>query len=192
MRPRIHRDRSATHRKVNVRFLSATNRDVRTMVNDGTFREDLYFRLAVIPIQIPPLRDRAEDLPMLMKSFTPPGTVLGPDVLDEVARRPWRGNVRELRNFVERVVALGSREALSIPSTEASSADPAAADASWTLLLGALDRPLRETRTIWLDAMERAYVHHLLERHGGNVARAAEAAGVDRTHLYRLIRKHER
>ena len=188
----IRRIGENTHRRVNVRILSATNRDVRTMVNEGTFREDLYFRLAVIPIQIPPLRERIEDLPMLMKSFTPPGTVLGPEVFDEATRRPWRGNVRELRNFVERVVALGSHEALSMPAGGPSPSDPITLDPSWKSLTGALDRPLRETRTIWLDVMERAYVHHLLERHGGNVARAAEAANIDRTHLYRLIRKHER
>jgi DNA-binding NtrC family response regulator len=175
-----------------VRILSATNRDVRTMVNEGTFREDLYFRLAVIPIQIPPLRDRTEDLPMLMKSFTPAGTILGPEVLDEVTRRPWRGNVRELRNFVERVVALGSREALSMPAAGTPQPEAGTVDPTWMSLVAALDRPLRETRVVWLDAMERAYVHHLLERHGGNVARAAEEADIDRTHLYRLIRKHER
>lgn len=188
----IRRIGENTHRKVNVRILSATNRDVRTMVNEGTFREDLYFRLAVIPIQIPPLRDRTDDLPMLMKSFTPAGTILGPEVLDEVTKRPWRGNVRELRNFVERVVALGSREALSMPAVGTPQPEAGTVDPSWTSLVGALDRPLRETRAIWLDAMERAYVRHLLERHGGNVARAAEEADIDRTHLYRLIRKHER
>jgi two-component system response regulator GlrR len=191
----IRRIGENTHRKVGVRFLSATNRDLRTMVNEGTFREDLYFRLAVLPIQIPPLRERAEDLPILMDSFLPPGTVLGPELEDEVARRPWRGNVRELRNFVERVVAVGSHEALSMPATGTASSgavQDAASDASWGALVGALDRPLRETRAIWLDAMERAYVHHLLERHGGNVARAAESAEIDRTHFYRLIRKHER
>jgi two-component system, NtrC family, response regulator GlrR len=189
----IRRIGETAHRKADVRFLSATHRDVRTMVNEGTFREDLYFRLAVIPILVPPLRERSEDLAMLMQSFAPAGTVLEPELLDEASRRPWRGNVRELRNFVERVVALGSREALSIREGAASAPPaPVAADASWQSLQSALDRPLRETRTVWLDAMERAYVHRLLERNGGNVARAAEAAGIDRTHFYRLIRKHER
>ncbi|HEY6463031.1 MAG TPA: sigma 54-interacting transcriptional regulator, partial [Polyangiaceae bacterium] len=179
------------HRKVDVRFLSATNRDLRTMVNEGTFREDLFFRLAVIPIEVPPLRARLDDLPLLMRSFAPPGTTFDPGVLDEVSRRPWRGNVRELRNFVERVVALGSHQALSLPPGSAPRAS-GETDLSWSALTQALDLPLRDARSTWLDAMERSYVHRLLERHGGNVARAAEAAGVDRTHLYRMIRKHER
>jgi transcriptional regulator with GAF, ATPase, and Fis domain len=187
----IRRVGETAFRKINVRFLSATNRDLRTMVNEGAFREDLYFRLAVIPVLIPPLRERALDVPMLMQGFAAHGTTFGPELLDEVARRPWRGNVRELRNFVERVVALGSHEALSMPSVDAAR-PPSPTQPGWDELVSALDRPLRETRTIWLDAMERAYVHHLLERHQGNVARAAEAAGIDRTHFYRLIRKHER
>jgi transcriptional regulator with GAF, ATPase, and Fis domain len=190
----IRRVGETAYRKVNVRFVSATNRDVRTMVNEGAFREDLYFRLAVLPVLIPPLREHLEDVPLLMKSFVPPGTPLGPDVMGDAARRPWRGNVRELRNFVERVVALGDREALSLQSP----ATPAVTDASapWSRvcdsLSAALDRPIREARSTWLDAMEQAYVARLLQRHGGNVALAAEAAGIDRTHIYRLIRKHER
>ncbi len=190
----IRRIGENTHRKIDVRFLSATNRDLRTMVNEGTFREDLYFRLGVLPILVPPLRERSEDLALLMPSFAPVGTVLGPELLDEAAKRAWRGNVRELRNFVERVVALGSHEALSMRAAEASYSDLVGGgeDPQWKTLQSALDRPLQETRTIWLDVLERSYVARLLERHGGNVARAAEAADIDRTHLYRLIRKHER
>jgi transcriptional regulator with GAF, ATPase, and Fis domain len=188
----VHRIGETGHRKVNVRFLSATNRDLRTMVNEGTYREDLYFRLAVIPVLIPPLRERAEDLLMLLKSFAPSDTVLGPELLDEATRRPWRGNVRELRNFVERVVALGSREAISMPPAGAPPSEAVDDELSLKSLRTSLERPLRETRATWLDAMERAYVRRLLQRHGGNVARAAEAADIDRTHLYRLIRKHER
>jgi transcriptional regulator with GAF, ATPase, and Fis domain len=191
----IRRVGETAYRKVNVRFVSATNRDVRTMVNEGTFREDLYFRLAVIPILVPPLREHLEDVPLLMRSFAPPGVPLGAQVMDDAAKRPWRGNVRELRNFVERVVALGDHEALSmLAPAEAAVSDPGAA--SWghvcDSLSSALDRPLREARSIWLDAMEQVYVARLLQRHGGNVPLAAEAAGIDRTHIYRLIRKHER
>jgi transcriptional regulator with GAF, ATPase, and Fis domain len=188
----IRRVGENTHRKIDVRFVSATNRDLRTMVNEGTFREDLYFRLAVIPIRVPPLRERSEDLAMLMTSFAPAGTVLGPEILDEASRRTWPGNVRELRNFVERVVALGSREALAMTTAGVGAAPTSHGDPPWKSLELALDRPLQEARGVWLDAMERAYVRRLLERHGGNVARAAQAADVDRTHLYRLIRKHER
>jgi two-component system, NtrC family, response regulator GlrR len=113
----IRRIGETGHRKVNVRFVSATNRDVRTMVNDGTFREDVYFRLAVIPVVIPPLRERLEDIPLLIASFVPAGTSLDPGLLHEAMRRTWPGNVRELRNFIERVAALGVHEALAMHPT---------------------------------------------------------------------------
>jgi two-component system response regulator GlrR len=189
----IRRIGETNHRKVNVRFVSATHRDVRTMVNEGTFREDIYFRLAVLPISVPPLRQHLEDVPLLMKSFIPPGTTLSAELLDEITRRSWRGNVRELRNFVERVAALGVNEALEMhPTGNASHVGASPGDRPWETLSATLDRPLREARTFWLDSMEQVYVRRLLERHGGNVARAAEAAGVNRTHMYRLVRKHER
>jgi two-component system, NtrC family, response regulator GlrR len=186
----IRRVGETAPRPVNVRILSATHRDIRTMVNEGTFREDLYFRLAVLPVTVPPLRERREDIPLLMQSFAPAGTVLEQTMIDEALGWPWRGNVRELRNFVERVVAFGAREALLIPS--GSSPPVVTHEPPLEIPPSTLDRPLREARATWLDTMERAYLRRLLERHEGNVTRAAEMAGIDRTHLHRLIRKHER
>jgi two-component system, NtrC family, response regulator GlrR len=187
----IRRLGETQQRKVDLRFISATHRDLRRMVNEGTFREDLYFRLAVLPLMVPPLRDRREDIPLLMASFAPASTELEPAVLDEATRRPWRGNVRELRNFVERVVALGSDEALDT-HMDGRTGQHAGANKSLEGLWAALDLPIRETRAVWMDEMERAYVTRLLEQHGGNVTRAAEAAGIARTHLHRLVRKYGR
>src|SRR5699024_5738451 len=92
-----------THRSIDVRVLSATHRDLRRMVNTGAFREDLYFRLAVLPVGVPPLRERLEDIPLLVQTFMPKGAEpVGQRLLMELTHRPWLGNVRELRNFVER------------------------------------------------------------------------------------------
>ncbi len=84
------------------------------MVNDGMFREDLYFRLAVLKVQVPPLRERPEDVPALAAHFLPAGASLPPEVTRAIERRPWRGNVRELRNFVERLLAFGPEHALGL------------------------------------------------------------------------------
>jgi transcriptional regulator with GAF, ATPase, and Fis domain len=184
----IRRIGETAHRKIDLRIISATHRDVRAMVNDGTFREDLYFRLAVIPVTIPPLRDRPEDLLLLIRRFAPPSANIA-ELVAESLKRPWRGNVRALRNFVERAVALGTEEAISMQTTGELAAASPTEDVD-DVLLASLELPLREARVTWMDALERAYVRRLMDRHGGAVARAAEAAGVDRTHLYRLIRKH--
>jgi two-component system, NtrC family, response regulator GlrR len=188
----VRRIGETTHRNVNVRFISATHRDLRTMINEGTFREDLYFRLGVIPIVVPPLRERTDDVELLIASFAPPGSAaaLGPEVVAEAAQRSWPGNVRELRNFVERVIALGAHEAISLsaPGEDLGRA----AGGPWKSLEESHALPLREARAAWLDILERDYLRRLLARHDNNVPRAAQAAGIDRTHLYRLIRKHER
>ena len=176
-------------RPVDVRFLSATHRDLRTMVNVGAFREDLYFRLAVLPVTVPPLRERPGDIALLARSFLPAASqgLLTAALVAEMEARPWLGNVRELRNFVDRLTALGAREALD--GTSAGVAAPAATGrpllpADWLTL------PLRDLRERCTAQMEQEYVRALLERHGRNVSAAAQAAGVDRTYLHRLLRKY--
>ena len=173
------------HRRVDVRLIAATHRDLRRMVNAGAFREDLYFRIAVLPLVLPPLRARPADVPLLYRHFLGGREPREAVSERELAEMPWLGNVRELRNFVERVCAFGTRDALARERREA----PALREASEGAPVS-FDQPFKEFRERWIDHGEREYVERLLERHGRNVAAAAEAAGLDRTYVYRLIHKH--
>ncbi len=185
-------------RKVDIRIVSATHRDLLAMVNAGTFREDLYFRLASVPVNVPPLRDRLEDVPLLARRFLPPGHdgVLPADLTTELTTRRWSGNVRELRNFVERAVALGVGEALALHRADERSSEPkqaASSDASLPpnpFATIPLDQLYKDFREQWMDHGERVYLEKILAAHGGNVASAAQRAGLDRTHVYRLLRKY--
>jgi len=190
----VRRVGESHQRRVDFRVVAATHRDLPRMVACGAFREDLYFRLAVLPVRVPSLRERAEDIPRLLERFlgAAPAALLGADVTAALARQPWLGNVRELRSFVERVQALGPAAALALAradtdrpvSTELPrQAAPAPADASE---LGSF----KDHRERCVDRGEAEYVRAILARHGGNVTEAARAADINRSHLYRLIRKH--
>jgi len=198
-----------THRNVDVRFLSATHRDLLTMVNANEFREDLYFRLAVLPVHVPALRLRNEDIEPLVTHFLRSSG--GPshvpaELMRELLTRPWRGNVRELRNFVDRARALGATEALAMssqrdiiaaPEVSAASSAPSATSSNpppTTMSLTdarMFEQAYKDFRETWIDSGEKEYVRRLLLRHDRNVAAAAREAEVDRTYIYRLIRKHE-
>jgi transcriptional regulator with GAF, ATPase, and Fis domain len=190
-------------RPVDVRIVSATHRDLPAMVSEGAFREDLYFRLASVPVSVPPLRERIEDVELLAQRFLPRtgAGVLPADVATELGSRRWPGNVRELRNFIERAVALGVGEALALqhdgparamaPSAAEQHTDSRALPPNPFGLI-ALDQIYKDFREQWMDHGERVYLDALLATHGGNVALAAERAGLDRTHVYRLLRKHRR
>ena len=203
----VRRVGDSARRTVDVRFLSATHRDLLTMVNAGEFREDLYFRLSVIPVHVPALRDRKEDIELLVAHFLRAAGGLEQipaELARELTSRPWRGNVRELRNFVERARALGATAALAMTShraTAPSSGPPpperslpepplqrAAPDAADVRIFSQTFKDFREQ---WVDSGEKEYIRRLLLRHDRNVAAAAREAGVDRTYIYRLIRKHE-
>ena len=172
-------------RPVDVRIVSATHRDLRSMVNLGTFREDLYFRLAVLPLVVPPLRERLDDVPLLAQSFLPASETLSSDLARQLALQPWSGNVRELRNAVARVRVLGAAEAFGAPAARPGPGkeEPFPAVDSF--------EPFHEIRARWLDHLEREYVKKLLVVHRGNVSAAGKAAGLDRTYIYRLMRKHD-
>jgi transcriptional regulator with GAF, ATPase, and Fis domain len=183
----VRRVGESTHRKVDVRIMASTHRDLRTMVNSGAFREDLYFRLAVVPVLVPPLRERTEDIDLLVRRFVGQGhpSLLDSRLIAELTSRSWPGNVRELRNFVERYAALGADEALSSALPRGNGAQANAGLPAVTL-----DHPFKRLREHWVNHLEREYVTLLLERHGRNVSVAATAAGLDRTYLHRLMRKH--
>jgi two-component system response regulator GlrR len=184
------------HRPVDVRFISATHRDLPAMVASGEFREDLYFRLGVIPVVVPPLRDRLDDIEVLTNHFRKGLAPLSRLLIERLARRRWAGNVRELRNFVDRLDALGADDALEPESCD----DPSPGEptprrryqTAPSLELSAVEAlgPYRDFRELWLGRIERHYVAKMLERHGGNVAATAREADLDRTYLHRLIRKH--
>jgi transcriptional regulator with GAF, ATPase, and Fis domain len=172
--------------KVDVRIVAATNRNLAQAVNDGTFREDLYYRLAVVEVVVPPLRARREDVLLLARHFHK--VFAGSEVAFPMAMVPaltarsWPGNVRELRNFVERSVATRWASEVAPDAASAESDVPPGLAA-----LVALDLPLAEARDAWVKRFESIYVRALLKRSGGNVTRAAEAAGVNRRWLQRLM-----
>ncbi len=187
---------TSTH-KVDVRVIAATNRDLRAEVNAGRFRPDLYFRLAVVKILMPPLRARPEDLPDLVSALLERlgadaealARLRSPEFLATLAHGAWPGNVRELRNFLERCVVY--QEALPLGDEgEASAgvvADPGAADAAAAVTA---ERALAGARQQAVDAFERAYLVALMEKHEGKMIKAAKAAGIGRVYLYKLLQRH--
>ena len=190
--------------KVDVRVLAATNKTLEEEVAAGRFREDLYYRLAVVPIHLPPLRARKEDVPLLAAHFAAryaaenglPARELQPAVLERLARHDWPGNIRELRNVVERVLIMGSAELASALGLAGGSGRGAAPGGGLGLAKGEkellaavaerlLGRPLKETRI----GFERAMVEAALARHDGNVTRAAADLGLERTNLHKKIKQ---
>jgi DNA-binding NtrC family response regulator len=169
--------------RVDVRFIAATNRDLAFEVRSGRFRGDLYHRLAVMHVRIPPLRERKEDIPDLCTQLLAgTGSVVAPRALDVLTAYDWPGNVRELRNVLERAVALAppgrsvEPEALGLALTSTAAKDSAHYHAARRLLL---------------DNWERAYVTQVIEMAGGNLSLAARRCGLGRAHLRRLLNKHD-
>jgi len=167
-------------------------------VNEGRFREDLFYRLSVVPIELPPLRRRREDIPLLARSFIE--SLNGPGAVNEVAdfdramdvlkRHEWPGNVRELRNLVELAfygpkrpvdlssfLSLGQFQRAGRPSPEQEVSVSA-------------DRPFKDVKSELISGFEKSYIQDLLARNGYNVSKSAREAGIERAYLQRLIRKY--
>jgi transcriptional regulator with GAF, ATPase, and Fis domain len=186
-------------RTVDVRIIAATNRSLASSINDGSFREDLYYRLAVVEVRLPPLRARRDDIPVLaahfFRTFGGFGGVGGAggdgalpaEFVAGLVGRGWPGNVRELRNYIERSVSLGTiapRPAAPVAASPAA-AGPVPADSIERFV--ALHLPLKEARRAWTESFELVYVRAMLKLVGGNVTRAAERAGVSRRFLQRMV-----
>jgi DNA-binding NtrC family response regulator len=170
-------------RKVDVRVIAATHQDLARLCNQRLFREDLYFRVSVISLRIPPLRERLEDLPLLIRAVLEEegaGQTLELDepLLEALRARHWAGNVRELRNVVNRALILGASSV-----AENSSAGLAPVDVTG-------EEPFKVAKARAVEDFEKTYLRSLLERHRGNVAKAARAADVDPAWIFRLVKRH--
>jgi DNA-binding NtrC family response regulator len=171
--------------RVAARVIAATNLPLEQVVADGRFRQDLYYRLSVIVIRVPPLRDRRADIPLLIGSFLEDACaragqkkMLSTDALDALLRHTWPGNVRELRNTIERLVVSSHGSLIkAFELTDTVTAAPAVPP----------DQPFSDLPT--LDDLERRYLLHVLEAANGNRTRAAEILGVDRRTLYRMAER---
>ncbi|MCA9112272.1 MAG: sigma-54-dependent Fis family transcriptional regulator, partial [Planctomycetaceae bacterium] len=177
--------------RIDTRYICATNRDLQEEVNAGRFRQDLFYRLGVIHMELPPLRDRGDDVILLASAFLKTLqrgnsriTGLSDEVIDCFRRYRWPGNIRELRNVIERSVALSRTE---------------------TVQLSDLPRPMREaeestsrpvsvlaeiSREEALDNADQSYLTALLEKHKGNISQAARQAGLSRQGMHKLLSRH--
>ncbi len=181
----IKRLGSNAARPIDVRIVAATNRDLREEVNRGSFRADLYFRLAVVPVLIPPLRERPEDIVPIARALllslgqdlARTERFLSSEIVDHLRAARWPGNVRELRNYLERALLVAD-DSLFVGES-----------GSHTQLAGAA-LSYSAAKDAMLARFERDYVQQLLDTHRGKVAVAANAAGLTREHVYRLLRKH--
>jgi putative PEP-CTERM system response regulator len=180
---------------VDVRVISATNRDLEEVVKRAEFREDLFYRLNVISIPLPPLRERKGDVPLiahhyLRKYVASSGkriTGIAPETLALLESHRWPGNVRELQNVIERAVVLAEHEGLlpeDLPEhIRVREAGAVAAESR-------PDLPMKRAKDEWTRTFEKEYLRSLLRRHQGNISQAARAAGVDRKTIHRLLKKH--
>jgi transcriptional regulator with GAF, ATPase, and Fis domain len=190
-------------RKVDVRVIAATNRQLEREVNQGRFREDLFFRLSVVTVRVPPLRERKDDIRLLVDAFLHAFGAMDkrhlfpPEVIDVMLRHDWPGNVRELRNFIERRVVFDTSDlgldgdgltpsgrslfppAARVPAVEV----PASAGPD-------IEKPFRVAKDGVIETFERGYLTALLEWAEGNVSRAARKAKIDRMYLHRLLQHY--
>ena len=177
---------SNTPIKVDVRVISATNKPLGSLIDSGDFRADLFYRLNVIPFQLPPLRDRLEDVPALVEHFNKKFStsygkklkIFSTDAIDALQNYAWLGNVRELRNTIERVVIMSDSENVGVSDLPKFNEVGDAPASSYRF------QSFKDAT----DAYQREYIVHKLNEFGGNVTKAAESMGVDRTHLHRKMK----
>jgi transcriptional regulator with PAS, ATPase and Fis domain len=161
------------------RVICATNRDLKTMVKSGTFREDLFYRLNVVNIAIPPLRERVDDIPMLVNHFirkyctsmSRDLITIEPAALKQLEKFEFPGNVRELENMIERAIVIGNGKEIRLKDLP-------------------LGREVRDSTVESLEELEKKHIEQILDKYGWNVSRSARALSVDRVTLYNKIRRY--
>jgi DNA-binding NtrC family response regulator len=190
----IRRVGATKFQNVDVRLVSATNRDIVELVRKGQFRDDLLYRVNVITITLPPLRERTGDVGLLAhhllrrygRNREHPLDGIEPDALARLETYSWPGNVRELQNVIERACALADGPMVRVRDLP----DHVRGRGGSAPAVPGKDLPLAEAREAWLQAFAHEYLTDLLRRHGGNISQAAKTAGVDRKTLHRLLAKH--
>ena len=179
--------------QVDVRIIAATNKDLKREIDEGWFREDLYYRLNVIPVDVPPLRERKEDIPLLVEDFLEEFAQEGKltrksvaeDIIPVLQNYPWPGNVRELKNFIERLVILVPEEVIElhhIPASFHQCFDEVSVSAST-----ALDQANFKAAKV---QFEREFLRKKLEEHNWNISQTAGAIGIERSHLHRKLKAY--
>jgi DNA-binding NtrC family response regulator len=184
---------STVTQKADLRFIAATNHDLKTDIREKRFREDLYYRLNVIHFELPALRERKEDITLLSRHFLSkyatlnqkPLRDISPAVMQVLMSYDFPGNVRELENIIERGVIFCRTDTLSVEDLQVDSTAGMAAEPAPE----AADLPFREAKDLAIQHFHRAYIRRVLEHYGGNISRAAEAAGIQRQYLHRLMRE---
>jgi DNA-binding NtrC family response regulator len=175
---------------VDVRFVAATNRNLADEVKAGRFREDLYYRLNVFRVVMPPLREHREDIPVLVGHFLDSlgAPHLSGEMLGRMAQLDWPGNVRELRNAVHRAVVLARGDTVPPPPIAEHPEEAPSAPGDFSVTIDAT-RPFKDVKADIVTKFEIAYIKAVLARTGGNISAAARDSGIDRKHMERLIRK---
>jgi len=198
---RVKKVGDTAEHEIDIRLVAATNRDLAEMVKEGTFREDLYYRLNVVPIFLPPLRDRHGDTPLLATTFLERfcrrmgvgSKRFSPDAMYQMESYTWPGNVRELRNIVERLAILCEGDTIEVWHLPAELRrvpfQPALPELPRTW--EAFKRLKRQLEYAAVKELEHRFLSAALARSGGNVTKAAEEIGMQRTHLHALMRKHK-
>ncbi len=191
----VRRIGEAEERPVDVRILAATNVDLKEAVKEGKFREDLFYRLNIFPIRLPPLRERREDLPLLAALFLErhgrqqksPVTGFTPEALSALMRYDWPGNVRELENAIERALAVSDGPRIGMEALPEEMPE-----AGGTLRVDSVAGSLtyHETVQLAVDRASRDYLGALMREFKGNVTKAAERAGIERESLHRLLKRY--
>lgn len=199
----IKRVGSTQAAKIDVRVVCATNRNLKDEVEKGQFREDLYYRLSVVKIQVPPLRERLEDIPLIVEKLLanarynrkPDGTYyvtrVEDDALKILQRYQWPGNVRELNNIIERAVSFAQEGVIrGVDLTFVFSEVESGEEATVRMNMVDVDKPFKEAKQAVVESFEKEYLQELLEKFKGNVSKAAREAKIDRKHLRNLLIKY--